>query len=73
MFLRLWLKKQLTIGLGAYILHLEEPPLGRSICLAGHTPILIEGSSLFNSFSRCPYRHPTEKVIDPKLLKPRSH
>jgi hypothetical protein len=55
MFFRLWLKKQLTVGLGAYILHLEEPPLGRSICLAGHTPILIVGSSLFNSFSRCPY------------------
>lgn len=46
-----FLKNQLTAGLSAYILHLEEPPLGRSICLAGHTPILIEGSSLFNSFA----------------------
>jgi hypothetical protein len=45
------LKNQLTVGLSACILHLEEPPLGRSICLAGHTPILIAGSSLFNSFA----------------------
>jgi hypothetical protein len=65
MFLRLRLKKQLTVGLGAYILHLEEPPLGRSICPARQYPILADGSSLFNSFARCLYRHPTEKVIDP--------
>ncbi len=35
MFLRLRLKKQLTVGLGAYILHLEEPPLGRSNAFTG--------------------------------------
>ena len=69
MFLRLRLKKQLTVGLGAYILHLEEPPLGRSICPGRQYPILADGSSLFNSFARCLYRHPTEKVIDPEISK----
>ena len=69
MFLRLRLKKQLTVGLGAYILHLEEPPLGRSICPGRQYPILADGSSLFNSFARCLYRHPTEKVIDPNISR----
>ncbi|MBQ7434435.1 MAG: hypothetical protein IJV51_01355, partial [Oscillospiraceae bacterium] len=48
-------------------LHLEEPPLGRSICPARHTPILIAGSSLFNSFHLPLYCYPTEKMIDPNI------
>ena len=64
---RLLLQKQLTVGFRACILHLEEPPLGRCICPARHTPILSDGSSFFNSFLCCFHPHPIEFVIDPFL------
>ncbi|MBR4193890.1 MAG: hypothetical protein IKQ54_06140, partial [Oscillospiraceae bacterium] len=65
---RLLLQKQLTVGFRACILHLEEPPLGRSICPARHTPILFDGSSFFKSFLCCFHPHPIEFVIDPVFI-----
>jgi hypothetical protein len=63
---RFRLQKQLPAGLNTCILHLEEPPLGWSICPGRQYPILADGSSLFNSAQRRQYRHPIEKVIDPQ-------
>jgi len=66
---RLLLQKQLTVGFRACILHLEEPPLGRSTCPARHTPILFDGSSFFKSFLRCFQPLLIEFVIDPLFFQ----